>query len=132
MVMRSADRPLSPHLQIYRWQLTSVLSILHRATGVWLSAGAILLVWWLVAAASGPEAYEGVEDFLGSWIGLLLLFGWTVALFYHLCNGIRHLVWDTGYALDLRNTYIGGWTVVAATAVLTLAAWVAGISRWVS
>jgi succinate dehydrogenase / fumarate reductase cytochrome b subunit len=132
MVMRSADRPLSPHLQVYRWQLTSVLSILHRATGVWLSAGAILLVWWLVAAASGPEAYDGVEDFLGSWIGLLLLFGWTVALFYHLCNGIRHLVWDTGHALDLKNTYIGGWTVVAATAVLTLAAWVAGISRWVS
>jgi succinate dehydrogenase / fumarate reductase, cytochrome b subunit len=130
--MRSADRPLSPHLQIYRWQLTSVMSILHRATGVVLSAGTILLVWWLVAAASGPEAYEGVEDFLGSWIGLLLLFGWTVALFYHLCNGIRHLVWDTGHALDLRSTYIGGWVVVAATAVLTLAAWTAGISRWVS
>ena len=130
--MRSADRPLSPHLQIYRWQLTSVLSILHRATGVVLSAGAILLVWWLVAAASGPEAYEGVEDFLGSWIGLLLLFGWTVSLFYHLCNGIRHLVWDTGHALDLKSTYVGGWTVVAATAVLALAAWIAGISRWVS
>ncbi|HMD64473.1 MAG TPA: succinate dehydrogenase, cytochrome b556 subunit [Stellaceae bacterium] len=130
--MRSADRPLSPHLQIYRWQLTSVLSILHRATGVMLSAGAILLVWWLVAAASGPEAYEGVEDFLGSWIGLLLLSGWTVALFYHLCNGLRHLVWDSGHALDLKSTYIGGWTVVAATAVLTLIAWVAGVSRWVS
>ena len=100
--MRSADRPLSPHLQIYRWQLTSVLSILHRASGVTLSAGTILLVWWLIAAASGPEAYEGVQDFLGSWIGLLLLFGWTLSLFYHLCNGIRHLVWDTGHALDLR------------------------------
>jgi succinate dehydrogenase / fumarate reductase, cytochrome b subunit len=130
--MMSADRPLSPHLQIYRWQLTSVLSILHRATGVVLSAGAILLVWWLVAAASGPEAYEGVEEFLGSWIGLLLLFGWTLSLFYHLCNGIRHLVWDTGHALDLKSTYVGGWTVVAVTAVLTLAAWIAGISRWVS
>ena len=131
MQMSSADRPLSPHLQVYRWQLTSVLSILHRAAGVLLSAGAILLVWWLVAAASGPEAYEGVGDFLGSWIGLLLLFGWTVALFYHLCNGIRHLVWDTGHALDLKSTYVGGWTVVAATVVLTLAAWIAGISRWV-
>ena len=130
--MRSADRPLSPHLQIYRWQLTSVLSILHRAAGVVLSAGAILLVWWLVAAASGPEAYEGVEDFLGSWLGLLLLFGWTVALFYHLCNGIRHLVWDTGHALDLRSVYVGGWVVVGATGVLTFVAWVAGISRWVS
>jgi len=130
--MSSADRPLSPHLQIYRWQLTSVLSILHRLTGVVLSAGAILLVCWLVAAASGPEAYEGVEDFLGSWIGLVLLLGWSVALFYHLCNGIRHLVWDTGHALDLKSTYVGGWTVVALTAVLTLAAWIAGISRWVS
>jgi succinate dehydrogenase / fumarate reductase, cytochrome b subunit len=130
--MRSADRPLSPHLQIYRWQLTSVLSILHRAAGVVLSAGAILLVWWLVAAASGAEAYEGVEDFLGSWLGLLLLFGWTVALFYHLCNGIRHLVWDTGHALDLRSVYVGGWVVVGATGVLTFVAWVAGISRWVS
>jgi succinate dehydrogenase / fumarate reductase, cytochrome b subunit len=130
--MRSADRPLSPHLQVYRWQLTSVLSILHRATGIVLGTGAILLVWWLVAAASGPEAFEGVENFLGSWLGLLLLFGWTVSLFYHLCNGIRHLVWDTGHALDLKSTYLGGWMVVAATAALTLAAWVIGVSRWVS
>src|SRR3954452_23570758 len=130
--MRSADRPLSPHLQIYRWQLTSVLSILHRATGVTLSGGAILLVWWLVAAATGPEAYEGVEEFLGSWIGLLLLFGWTVSLFYHLCNGIRHLVWDTGHALDLESTYFGDWVVVAATGLLTVAAWVAGIVHWVA
>jgi succinate dehydrogenase / fumarate reductase cytochrome b subunit len=130
--MRSADRPLSPHLQVYRWQLTSVLSILHRAAGVVLSAGTILLVGWLVAAASGPEAYEGVQNFLGSWLGLLLLFGWTASLFYHLCNGIRHLVWDTGHALDLESTYLGGWVVVAATAVLTLAVWIVGISRWVS
>jgi succinate dehydrogenase cytochrome b subunit len=130
--MRSADRPLSPHLQIYRWQLTSVLSILHRVTGVVLSAGALLVVWWLVAAASGPDAFEDVQDFLGSWLGLLLLFGWSLSLFYHLCNGIRHLVWDTGHALDLKSTYLGGWVVVGATAFLTLAAWVAGISRWVS
>ena len=129
--MRSADRPISPHLQIYRWQLTSVLSILHRTAGVVLSAGAILLVWWLVAAASGPETYEGVEKFLGSWIGLLVLFGWTTALFYHLCNGIRHLVWDTGQALDLKSTYLGGWLVVGATAVLTVATWIAAIVNWI-
>ena len=129
--MRSADRPLSPHLQIYRPQLTSVLSIAHRAAGIALSAGAILLVWWLVAAASGPDAYAGVEAFLRSWLGLLLLFGWTAALFYHLCNGIRHLVWDTGHALDLKSAYLGGWLVVAGTAALTLIAWVAGIARWV-
>ena len=129
--MRSADRPISPHLQIYRWQLTSVLSILHRTAGVVLSAGAILLVWWLVAAASGPETYEGVENFLGSWIGLLVLFGWTTGLFYHLCNGIRHLVWDTGQALDLKSTYRGGWLVVGGTAVLTVVTWIVAIVNWI-
>lgn len=128
--MRSVDRPISPHLQIYRWQLTSVLSILHRASGVALSLGALLLVWWLFAAAAGPDAYATVRAFLGSWIGLLLLFGWTVSLFYHLCNGIRHLAWDTGTGLDLRSTYATGWTVVIATAVLTVISWIAGIASW--
>ena len=130
--MDTANRPLSPHIQIYRWQLTMALSILHRAAGVALSLGAILLVWWLVAAASGPEAYDRVESFLGSWIGCLLLLGWTAARFYHLCNGIRHLVWDTGHALDLKSTYRGGWLVVAASAALTAIAWIAGIWNWVS
>jgi succinate dehydrogenase / fumarate reductase cytochrome b subunit len=128
--MRSVDRPISPHLQIYRWQLTSVMSILHRASGVALGVGAILLVWWLVAAASGPGPYAAVQWFLGSWLGLLLLFGWSAALFYHLCNGIRHLAWDTGVGLDLTSTYRTGWTVVAATAVLTVIAWIAGIASW--
>ena len=90
--MNSDPRPLSPHLQVYRWQLTSVMSILHRASGVALAAGAILLVWWLGAASDGPEAYAGVQGFLGSWVGRVLLFGWSLALFYHLCNGLRHLV----------------------------------------
>jgi succinate dehydrogenase / fumarate reductase cytochrome b subunit len=129
--MRSADRPLSPHLQIYRWQLTMALSILHRATGLALGAGTILLVWWLVAGAAGPGPYRGVSNFLGSWIGLVLLFGWTASLAYHLCNGIRHLVWDTGHALDLRSTYIGGWIVVAAAAALTVAVWIVGLGGWV-
>ena len=128
--MRSADRPVSPHLQIYRWQLTSVLSILHRAAGVWLSIGTIVLVWWLVAAASGPETFDAVAEFLNSWLGLVLLLGWSVALFYHLCNGIRHLVWDTGHALDLRSTYLGGWFVLGGTAALTLISWGAVISGW--
>ena len=128
--MRSADRPVSPHLQIYRWQLTSVLSILHRAAGVWLSIGTIVLVWWLVAAASSPEAFDAVAEFLDSWLGMVLLLGWSVALFYHLCNGIRHLVWDTGHALDLRSTYLGGWFVLGGTAALTLIAWGAVISGW--
>jgi len=129
--MRSADRPLSPHLQVYRWQLTSVMSILHRAAGVVLSLGGLLLVWWLVAVASGPEAYAAVSGFLGSWLGIVLLLGWSAALFYHLCNGIRHLVWDTGHALDLKSVYIGGTIVIAAAAALTVIAWVAGMSRWV-
>lgn len=129
--MRSAERPLSPHLQIYRWQLTSVLSILHRAAGIALTIGAAILVWWLVAAASGPEAYATVQNFLGSWIGVVLLLGWSAALFYHLCNGIRHLVWDTGHALDLGSVYLGGWIVVGATAVLTVIAWAIGIAHWV-
>ena len=128
--MTTDPRPLSPHLQIYRWQLTSVLSILHRASGVALSLGTLLLVWWLVAAASGPGPYENVQWFLGSWVGLLLLFGWSLALFYHLCNGLRHLCWDTGHGLDLRSVYASGWAVLAGTALLTVIAWVVGISQW--
>jgi len=125
--MTTDPRPLSPHLQIYRWQLTSVLSILHRLAGLALSAGAILLVWWLGAAADGPEAYTGMQAFLGSWLGRILLFGWSLALFYHLCNGLRHLWWDTGRGLDLKSVYAGGWVVVAATVGLTLIAWIAAM-----
>jgi len=128
--MRTDPRPLSPHLQIYRPQLTSVLSITHRATGVALSVGTLLLVWWLVAAANGPDSYDNVQRFLGSWIGLVLLFGWSVALFYHLCNGLRHLWWDTGRGLDLPSVYASGWAVLAATGLLTAIAWIAGISQW--
>ena len=128
--MTSDPRPLSPHLQIYRWQLTSVLSILHRAAGIALGVGAILLVWWLGAVADGPAPYAAFQGFIGSWFGLLLLFGWSVALFYHLCNGIRHLVWDTGRGLELPTVYASGWAVLAATAVLTVVAWIAGISAW--
>jgi succinate dehydrogenase / fumarate reductase cytochrome b subunit len=129
--MKSVARPLSPHLQIYRWQLTSVLSILHRATGIALAVGTLFLVCWLIAAASGPEAYERLQGFNGSWLGLLLLLGWSFALFYHLCNGIRHLGWDSGWGLDLPTTYKTGWTVVAASAALTLIAWILGFGYWV-
>lgn len=124
--MASSQRPLSPHLQIYRWQLTSVLSILHRFSGLALAAGTLVLVWWLVAAAAGPAPFAEAQAFLGSWIGRLLLFGWTVALFYHLANGIRHLAWDTGWGLDLPTVYATGWAVLGATFVLTLLAWVLG------
>ena len=128
--MNSGPRPLSPHLQIYRWQLTSVTSILHRFSGVALSAGAILLVWWLVAAAEGPQSYAAIQGFLGSWLGRLLLFAWTAALFYHLCNGLRHLMWDSGRGFELRQAYASGWAVVGATAALTAFVWIVGLSHW--
>jgi succinate dehydrogenase / fumarate reductase, cytochrome b subunit len=128
--MAADTRPLSPHLQVYRWQLTSVLSILHRAAGIALAAGAILLVGWLVDAAVGQRAYAGMQHFLGSWIGLLLLFLWSVALYYHLCNGIRHLWWDTGHGLELPQVYAGGWIVLAATALLTVISWIVGLIHW--
>lgn len=124
----TAQRPLSPHLQIYRPQITSVLSISHRLTGLALGFGTLLLVWWLVALASGPEAFATVQGFVGSWLGRLLMLGWTFALFFHLANGIRHLFWDAGYGFDLKTTTASGWSAVAAAVVLTLLAWGIGLS----
>jgi succinate dehydrogenase / fumarate reductase cytochrome b subunit len=121
-------RPLSPNIQNYRPQLTSVLSIANRITGVVLSIGAVGLVIWLSAAAAGPEPYATVQQAIGSWIGLVILFGFTFAFFLHLCGGIRHLIWDTVHGFELRSIYISGWSVVAASVVLTVAAWVAGLS----
>jgi succinate dehydrogenase / fumarate reductase cytochrome b subunit len=126
--MSSAKRPLSPHLQVYRPQLTSILSITHRLSGVALGVGTLLLVYWLAAAAAGPEAFESAQSFVGSFLGRLLLFGWTIGLFFHLCNGIRHLFWDIGLGFELDDVYRSGWTVVAATAVLSLMTWIVGYS----
>jgi succinate dehydrogenase / fumarate reductase, cytochrome b subunit len=120
-------RPLSPNIQIYRPQLTSVLSIANRITGVALSVGAVGLVVWLIAGAMGPQAYAAVQTAIASWIGQIVLFGLTFAFFLHLCGGIRHLVWDTGYGFELRSIYASGWTVVAASVVLTVAAWAASL-----
>jgi succinate dehydrogenase / fumarate reductase cytochrome b subunit len=128
--MATTGRPLSPHLQVYRWQLTMALSITHRATGLALVGGTLLLVWWLMAAAVGPDAYGIVQGFVGSWFGLLLLFGWSAALFFHLCAGIRHLVWDTGRALDIASVYATGYATIAGAAILTVLAWVAGFVFW--
>ena len=128
--MTDVNRPLSPHLQVYRPQWTSVLSISHRATGVALAFGTLLLVYWLVAAASGPEAFALAQELIGSIVGQLLLFGWTFALFYHFCNGIRHLFWDAGYGFELRNAYRSGLAVLAGGAVLTLLFWALGYSLW--
>ena len=124
--MAMSDRPLSPHLQIWRWNVTMALSILHRVSGVGLGLGSLLLAWWLIAAASGPEAFATVQGFIGSIIGRLVLFGFTVSLFFHLCNGVRHLVWDVGYGFDIKTAERSAWFVVAATVVLTLIAWIAG------
>jgi succinate dehydrogenase / fumarate reductase, cytochrome b subunit len=120
-------RPISPHLQIYRPQLTSIMSILHRLTGVALALGTILLVYWLSALAAGPMSFLAAQHLIGSFVGRLLLFGWTVALFYHLLNGIRHLFWDAGWGFELPDVYRSGWAVVAGTAFLTLLAWVLGL-----
>ena len=128
--MTDVNRPLSPHLQVYRPQWTSVLSISHRATGVALAFGTLLLVYWLAAAASGPEAFALAQRLIGSIIGQLLLLGWTFALFYHFCNGIRHLFWDAGYGFELRNAYRSGLAVLAGSAVLTLLFWAVGYAVW--
>ena len=124
----TAQRPLSPHLQIYRWQLTSVLSIFHRFTGLALSVGTLLLVWWLVAMASGPQEFAVAQGFIGSWLGRLMLLGWTFSLFYHLANGIRHLCWDAGYAFTIKSVNATGWIMVAASTSLTILAWVVGLT----
>ncbi|MFO1190378.1 MAG: succinate dehydrogenase, cytochrome b556 subunit [Alphaproteobacteria bacterium] len=126
--MTPTNRPLSPHIQIYRWQLTSVLSILHRMTGVSLAIGTLLLAWWLIAAATGPTAYASFAWFISSWIGMLVLFGFTFALFYHLSNGIRHLAWDSGRGFDLPTVYRSGRLVVAVALGLTVLAWIIGLS----
>lgn len=118
--MPSADRPLSPHLQIYRPQLTSVLSILHRLTGVFITFGTLLLTWWLVAAAYGPEPFATVQAFLGSIVGHLLLWGLAFAVWYHFANGIRHLLWDFGWGFELKEVRLSGLLVVGFAVVATL------------
>ena len=122
--MSTTSRPLSPHIQIYKPQLTSVLSITHRATGVFLCLGAMVFAWWVVALSIGPEAFAAVRAALGSWLGRLLLFAWTFSFFFHLCNGVRHLFWDAGLGLELQSAYASGKAVIAGSIALTLLAWV--------
>jgi succinate dehydrogenase / fumarate reductase cytochrome b subunit len=107
----------------YRFQITSALSILHRLTGIGLAVGSILLAWWLISVAAGGELFEAMHRFLASSIGMVLLFLWSVAFFYHLCNGIRHLVWDAGYGFEIRTATRSGYAVIAMTALLTVLAW---------
>jgi succinate dehydrogenase / fumarate reductase cytochrome b subunit len=123
-------RPISPFLfpptGTYRWQMTSTLSILHRASGVALGFGALLLTWWLLALLGEADDFAAVQDFLGGVLGRLLLLGWTWALFFHFGNGIRHLVWDTGHGLELPAVYRGGWFVIIFSVVMTVVTFLAG------
>ena len=121
--MATDNRPLSPHLQVYRWQITSVLSILHRITGVGLAVGAIVFAYWLNAAGYGADAFARAQAVLGTWVGVVLLVGWTFALFYHLLNGIRHLFWDAGMGFELGQVRASGWSVVIGAALLTAITW---------
>jgi len=127
--MPQAARPLSPHLGIYKWQLTMMLSIIHRATGIALVAGTLLLVWTLLALAQGPEAYARVQMLCASIPGTVLLFGWSWALCYHLCNGIRHLAWDAGWGFDIPRAYLTGWSVVVVSLLMTAAIWACVFAR---
>lgn len=126
--MTTRNRPLSPHLQVYRLPLLALMSITHRITGVGLVAGLVVLALWLGAAASGPEAFATAQSWMGSPIGYLLLFGWTVALFFHLGHGIRHLLWDSGWGYEIPQAYASAKVSLIATAVLTLVAWIAGLA----
>jgi succinate dehydrogenase / fumarate reductase cytochrome b subunit len=121
--VRQGNRPMSPHLQIYRPQMTSMLSIFHRLTGVGLALGAVLVVWWLLAAATSAEYFAIVDGLLTSWIGYLVLLGSTWALAYHLLNGIRHLVWDMGYGFEIETAERSGMAVLIGSGVLTVLVW---------
>ena len=119
----SRQRPLSPHLQIYKPQITSVLSILHRGTGIVLSIGSIILVLWIVALTLGESTYLMYSNIINNWFSKLIIFGFTFALFYHLSNGIRHLFWDAGYGYDLNHAYISGVSVIISSLLLTSLTW---------
>ena len=118
------ERPMSPHLQVWRWHITMATSIAHRATGVALYVGALIAAGWAVALASGPDAYAGFKALLGSPLGLLVMFGLTLSFFYHLANGVRHLVWDAGHGFDLKSANASGVFVFAFAAAATIAVWV--------
>ena len=118
--MTTDRRPLSPHLQIYKPQITSTLSITHRITGLLLALGSVLLAYWLAAIAAGPEAFDAARAFFSSVVGRLALLAITLSFSFHLCSGIRHLFWDAGKGLDLATARASGWVVIVASLLLTL------------
>ena len=123
-----SQHPLSPHLQVYRLPLTALISITHRATGVALSVGALLLVGVLAAAAAGVDCYSTVHAHLSSWYGYAVLIGFTFALFFHACNGVRHLFWDIGWGFELETADRTAKMVIGGAAALTLVTWLIALS----
>ncbi|MBL8640633.1 MAG: succinate dehydrogenase, cytochrome b556 subunit [Alphaproteobacteria bacterium] len=123
MPTKPLERPLSPHLQVWKWTLTMAMSILHRASGIALSVGTLMLVWMLVSAATSPDAYECFKSFATSAIGQIMLFGWTGALFFHLCSGFRHLLMDAGYLLTIPQAERAAKIIFIVSIALTLAVW---------
>jgi len=122
--MADTRRPLSPHIQIYKWQVQMVSSILHRATGIALAVGSVIVIWGLLSLAGGEVSFNAFKQCAGSVVGMLMLIGWTWALFYHLCNGIRHLVQDTGAGYGIGQFIRSSWVSVGLSLVLTLLLWV--------
>lgn len=125
--MANRERPLSPHLQVYRWQITMTMSILHRVSGLVLVAGAFALAWWLLAVAAGGQVYADAAAVVASPPGMLLLAGFSLALVYHLLNGIRHLLWDIGWGFEIPEFYRSGYTVAVLTVLLTALIWFFGL-----
>jgi len=123
-------RPLSPHLQIYRPQLTSVMSILHRLTGIALALGLPVFVVWLMGLAAGPQTYGMLIDLFKTPVGQILLCGWSWAFFYHFCTGIRHLLWDSGFFLGIKGVYATGWIAFGVSTLVTAAVW-AHLLEWI-
>lgn len=116
-------RPLSPHLQVYRFQINMVMSIVHRVTGAALYFGALLLAWWLIAAATGPEYFDFVNGLIATWPGMIVLVGFSWALIHHMLGGLRHFVWDTGAGLDLASVNLLSWATIVLSLALTAALW---------
>ena len=125
---RTVERPLSPHLGIYRMQITMLMSIMHRVTGAALYFGTILLAAWLVSAAMGERAFAAVNEVFGHPLGKLVLFGYTWAVFHHMLGGMRHLLWDTGRAMDIRSADVLGWLTILGSLSLTAILWAVGLS----
>ncbi|NVK17177.1 MAG: succinate dehydrogenase, cytochrome b556 subunit [Methylocystaceae bacterium] len=126
--MTTGNRPLSPHMKIYKFPMNGLMSGAHRVTGVLLSAGTLFFAYWLIAAAYGPESYATAQAFFGSWFGQIVMLGYTFCMYYHLVNGVRHLRWDMVTGLEKQDLIASGRVGIAVTAILTVATWIIGYS----